>query len=402
MFKQCRVDFVSCPDLVICFLMIGPCPHMAGSSSEPSRRDFLTGRAVQQKLRGVGDDIADAVLESGENRPAPVSRETIRLETQAMACSWCVVMNPGPPRQVMVASDALDTVHGCESRLTVYRDESEIARINREAAAAPQRLDPELSSFLRDCRSLWDATQGAFDPAAGALIRVWRDARRAGRIPDPAEIGEALHCSGMGRVVLDQDASTIEFTSGGVQLDFGAIGKGYAIDRAAEHLHGEEIEDFLIHGGYSSLYASGRHAELEGWPVGIRNPLFTEQRYATILLRQQGMSTSGSNVQYFRYQGRRYGHILDPRSGQPAEGLLSVTVLAESATHADALSTAFYVMGLDNALRYCDDHAEVGAILIPVPARGRLLEPIVRNIPEDRLFFEPSGEVPSDRREGQR
>jgi thiamine biosynthesis lipoprotein len=161
-------------------------------------------------------------------------------------------------------------------------------------------------------------------------------------------------------------------------------------------LNDEEVKSFLIHGGRSSLLACGDHGGHSGWPVGIKNPLFTERRYATVLLKNTGMSTSGSNVQYFRYQGKRYGHQLDPRTGWPAEGLLSVTVITPSATEADALSTALYVMGLERALAFCDEHPEVGAILIPAPSEGRTLQPIVRNLPSDRIFFEDaSGEVAS-------
>ena len=120
----------------------------------------------------------------------------------------------------------------------------------------------------------------------------------------------------------------------------------------------EGIEDFLVHGGQSSLYAAGDHNRQGGWPIGIRNPLFTEQRYATVLLRDSGMSTSGSNIQYFRHGGKRYGHILDPRTGWPAhspetestpdaetvacpDSLLSVTVLTSTAAEADALFDRF-------------------------------------------------------------
>jgi thiamine biosynthesis lipoprotein len=238
---------------------------------------------------------------------------------------------------------------------------------------------------------LWEETLGAFDPASGALIQLWRNARLAGRIPEPAEIEEALTRSGMQRVLLDPQTQSVRYESRGVLLDFAAIGKGHAIDLAAEHLRHEEMDHFLIHGGQSSLRAYGQHAGHAGWPVGIKNPLFTGQRCATVLLCNQGMSTSGSNIQYFRHGGRRYGHLLDPRTGWPAEGLLSVTAIAPSAAAADALSTALYVMGLEPAQRFCDEHPEVGAILVPPPAGGRTLTPIARNIPVDRLFYENPG-----------
>jgi thiamine biosynthesis lipoprotein len=192
----------------------------------------------------------------------------------------------------------------------------------------------------------------------------------------------------MPHVTFDESARTVAFARTGVGFDLGAIGKGHAVDRAVEQLDAHGLTAFLLHGGLSSLFARGGHHGQPGWPVGIKNPLFTEERYATILLRDRGMSTSGSNIQYFRSQGRRYGHILDPRTGWPAEGLLSVTVIAPTAAEADALSTAFYVMGLENALAWCDNHPAIGGILIPHPTQGRRLEPVVRNVPSDVLFFE--------------
>ncbi|QDU41380.1 Thiamine biosynthesis lipoprotein ApbE precursor [Maioricimonas rarisocia] len=354
---------------------------------DPNRRDFLTGRAVRRKVEQAGDALADAIVDAGEHRPVPVGHDTIRLQTRAMACEWSVVMNPGVPREVMAASDALSLVHGLEAQMTVYRDDSELSRLNRTAHESPQSVEPGLLSLLLACDELAEMTGGAFDATSGPLIALWRRCREEGRIPTQDEIDDTREITGMQRVRLDADAGTASYEREGVELNLGAVGKGYAIDRAVEHLRGEEMADFLVHGGYSSLYAAGDHYGQGGWPVGIRNPLFTERRYATLLLADEGMSTSGSNIQYFRYEGKRYGHILDPRTGWPAEGLLSVTVVAPTATEADALSTAFYVMGLEKALEYCDNHRSVGAILIPAPQRGRALEPVVRNIAEDRLFF---------------
>lgn len=353
------------------------------TSPRPSRRDFLTGRAVVKELRQRGEDLADALAEA-----IPRAGDTVRLEARAMGCQWAVVLNPGPPRQVMCGSDALDLVARCEDLLTIYRDDSFIARVNREAAQTAIPLPPELIPFFRTCRDWWTGTDGAFDIAAGSLIQLWKRARQLGNIPSTGEIEEALARAGSQHVQLDEKTGTIAFDRPGVLLDFGAVGKGYAVDLAADHLRREEVSDCLVHGGYSSLYARGSHAGHDGWPVGVRNPLVEGAAYATVLLKDQGLATSGSNVQYFRHEGRRYGHILDPRSGWPASGLLSATVIAPTAAAADALSTALYVMGLDKAIRYCEDHPEIGAILVPPPARGRVLEPVVRNIPADRLFWE--------------
>lgn len=359
------------------------------SSPDSSRREFLTGRAVQKEIRRAGDNLADALAESA-NPSIPQAGDTVRLETRAMGCPWCVVMNPGPPRQVMVATDAFDVVRDVEQMLTIYRNDSEVSLLNERAFAAECGVSQALLHFLKTCRQLTEETEQAFDPASGRLIQLWKQTRLAGRIPTEVEVRQALGKCGMNHIVLDEQRSTVRFECD-LLLDFASIGKGLGIDRAAEHLQREQIDSCLIHGGFSSLYARGEHNGLPGWPIGLKNPLFTEQRYATLLVCNQGLSTSGSNVQYFRYHGKRYGHLLDPRTGWPAEGLLSVTVLAPTAAGADALSTAFYVMGLDKAVQYCDDHPEVGAILVPPPVQGRLLEPIVKNISVERLYVE--GEV---------
>ena len=180
----------------------------------------------------------------------------------------------------------------------------------------------------------------------------------------------------------------VRFLRQGVELNLGGIGKGYALDRAAKMLREHEIDDWLLHGGHSSLLAKGDHHGQGGWPVGIGNPLFTSQRLGTILLREGAMSTSGSNIQYFRHLGRRYGHIVDPRTGWPADALLSVTVLAPTSAQADALSTAFFIMGVEKTRNCCDNLPGVGAILIPFPDQGRRLRPVVLGIPTDVLFWD--------------
>jgi thiamine biosynthesis lipoprotein len=179
----------------------------------------------------------------------------------------------------------------------------------------------------------------------------------------------------------------IEFDRSGVELNLGSIGKGYALDRAAEVLNEHDLTEWLIQGGHSSIVARGEHNGLLGWPVGVRNPLLPQRQLGTILLRDQALATSGTAVQHFRFEGKRYGHIIDPRTGWPADKLLSVTVLAPTAAEADALSTAFFVGGVELAERYCSNHSSVSAILIPPPNGGQRLTPINIGVPEEQIFW---------------
>lgn len=359
------------------------------NSSEPghSRRDFLTGKAVRNQAEYAGAELLSGLAAGDSNRLIPVGGSTVRLATRAMGCDFSVFLNPAPDQRLAPASDALELLHPLEQMMTVYRSDSDLSLINQRAHEQPVDVGRELFGLLLRCRELSIQTFAAFDPTSGPLIRLWKQCRDEQRIPEQTEIDECLRRVGMSHVVFDERLQQIQFDRIGVELNLGAIGKGFALDCCRRHLLEEGIEDFLLHGGHSSITAWGTHAGEPGWPIGLRNPLFTEERYATILLRDRAMSTSGSNIQYFRHAGRRWGHILDPRTGWPADPLLSCSVIAPTAEQADALSTAFFVGGVENAQRYCDNHGEVQALLIPHPQRGRRLEPINCGIPEDVLFL---------------
>jgi thiamine biosynthesis lipoprotein len=176
-------------------------------------------------------------------------------------------------------------------------------------------------------------------------------------------------------VSLDENPLTVAFHKPGLSLNLNSIGKGYALDRMAELLDLHSVDDYLLHGGKSSVLARGRQPghRQRGWIVGLRHPLRPAERLAEFCLANQALSTSGSGTQFFIRRGRRYGHILDPRTGRPAEGLYSATVIAPTAAEADALSTAFYVMGPDAVAAYCAEHRQIAALLVaPADREGEV------------------------------
>jgi thiamine biosynthesis lipoprotein len=217
--------------------------------------------------------------------------------------------------------------------------------INREAAEVPVNVEPWMFELLERSIDLWRATSGAFDITAGPLSEAWGFARREGRMPQPRESAEALSRVGSQWLQLNAETQTIHFARSGVQLNLGAIGKGAALDDASTILTDADIHDFLFHGGQSSVLARGNRAGDEGWTVGLIHPLRPRKRIGEIRLCNRALATSGSGTQFFTHRGRRYGHILDPRTGQPADAMLSATVAAPTAAEADAISTALYVMG---------------------------------------------------------
>jgi len=374
------------------------CYH-AAMKSDPtsSRREFVTGRAIQAEIERAGSRVGDEMLVAAEAvaaaREIPGGGDTVRLGKVAMACDFDVILNPGPASRLEAASAALDLVDRLEDQMSVYRPHSQLSRLNRIAAEQAVEVEPRLFDLLLLARRLAIATDGAFDPTAGPFVALWRTSKQEHRVPKQSEIDALRELIGIDSVSFDAERRTVRFVRPGVELNLNSIGKGYALDRAGEVLAEAAIEDWLLHGGHSSVLARGGHAGHAGWPIAIRNPLFPERPLATILLRDRGMSTSGSGVQYFRHRGKRYGHIIDPRTGWPVEGMLSVTVLAPTAAEADALSTAFFVLGVEKTIACCHNlrgqQRDVAALILPPPTRGRKLEPINCGLPDDQLFFHP-------------
>ena len=349
--------------------------RMAKPSS--NRREFLQGKSAQKAI-SAAVDYSLAAGEPAESDSTPHSYQ-IQLRRQAMACEFAVYLNAGQYADGSeVALRALDLVDELESQLTVYRDTSEVSAINRAAADGPVEVEPRLFDLL--CRSieLFEATEGAFDITAGPLVKLWGFFRRQGRVPAEDDLTATMDRIGSQHVQLDRDARTIQFLKTGVEINLGSIGKGYALDRCDELMREAGINDFLWHGGQSSVWARGTSGEVtgprRGWCIGVADPLNSTRRLAEIWLRDQALATSGAAVQFFRHNGKRYGHILDPRTGWPAEGVFSATVVAPTAAEADALATAFYVLGIDRTAAYCEQHPGVGAVITYPSSTGSKVE----------------------------
>jgi len=270
------------------------------------------------------------------------------------------------PQGTEAALDALDEVDRIERLLSVFRLDSQVQYINLTAHEKPVRLDKELFDFIALCVRLAEETDGAVDITSGCLWKAWGFAKRQGRIPSEEELNHAKDHTGYHLLELDETEQTIRFKKPGIELNFGCVGKGFALDVAAEKLREHAVHRFLFYGGLSSMLASG-----DDWRIGIAHPLRAGQRLREVTLNSVAVSTSGSQKQFFRFGDCRYSHLIDPRSGQPAEGVFSATVLASTATLAELLSTAFFILGAEKAAEYCLRHPEIAAILT-IPAKKAL------------------------------
>lgn len=301
----------------------------------------------------------------------------LRVARRAMACLFEVIFNVGDYREATEwAVESLDLVEQLEARLTVYRESSELIRLNKAAGLGPTRVAPDVMRLLVRAQQLHKSTQAAIDVATGRLVRAWGFLARHGRTPSEEVLAEARAHSGMHLVDLDESASTVAFRRRGLELNLGSIGKGWAIDRSVDLLMRRGVSHVCVHGGHSSVRTIGHRRASDGsqrgWPIGLRHPLRPNRRLATLHLRDKALGTSGSGTQFFVENGRKLGHILDPRTGRPAEGVLSATVVANTAADADALATALYVLG-EEGLPLLAANPEVGGILVlPPDARGGL------------------------------
>ena len=260
-----------------------------------------------------------------------------------------VLLPAHQPDQIETVMEALEMLDEIESRLTVYRPTSEISVVNREASERPHQVSANTFDLLQSAMRWSVRTNGAFDITAGPLIEAWGFTSRSGRKPTPAEIDTALSITGYQHIDLSPDDQTIRFQVPGMSINLGAIGKGYALDQLKQYLLHGGVEHFLIHGGNSSVIAHGNQFEnLDlGWAVGITHPTKPKTRLTGIWLKDSALATSGSGKQFFHHRGRRYGHVIDPRTGWPAGDLMSLTVIMQKATDADACATALFVEGSD-------------------------------------------------------
>jgi thiamine biosynthesis lipoprotein len=330
-----------------------------------NRRDFLHPRHLAQTtgqvLAALADPPASAEAETVAEEPA-----LLRAARRAMATVFEVVLPFGTPDAVAAASAALDEIDRLEDQLTVYRDTSEVSALNRDAGAAAVPVADNLFGLLQLAERLTRETEGAFDVTAGALIKAWGFYRGPRRVPTPLERLTARQRVGMHFVQLDPNQRTVRYLREGLEINLGSIGKGYALDEVGRLLREQwGVTSGLVHGGHSSVLAIGTQPGTErGWAVGVAHP-WEPRRLGVLYLRDRALGTSAATFQHLEYNGRKLGHILDPRTGWPAEGLASVSVTAPTAAEADALATAFFILGVDRARDYCATHPEVGAVLLP-------------------------------------
>ncbi|HEY1948248.1 MAG TPA: FAD:protein FMN transferase [Bryobacteraceae bacterium] len=266
-----------------------------------------------------------------------------------MGTSFTVEMYGPDPTQLARAGDrALDEASRIDHLLSNYLPDSELSRVNRDAARAPVKVSQELFDLLSTCIAVSRESEGTFDITVGPLMKVWGFFKDSGHLPSAKAVKDGLRKVGYQNIELDRANRSVHFKQAGVELDPGGVGKGYAVDRMAAVLRQEGVHSALISGGGSSIFGLGTPpTESRGWPIHINDPRDEKKTAADVYLKDKSLSTSGSYEKFFWADGKVYSHIMDPRSGYPAQGMLAVSVLSSRTLDSEIWAKPYFILGHD-------------------------------------------------------
>jgi thiamine biosynthesis lipoprotein len=260
--------------------------------------------------------------------------------------------------------EAYTEVKRLDDMLSNYKSDSNLAQVNTYAGKGRIKVPSEFIELTERAVYFSNLTDGAFDITVGELVDLWKNSQQKDKMPDERAIKRTVsECVGSKKITLYAREKEIELKSSCLSIDFGGIGKGYAVDRALRILRDKGIENGLINFS-GNIYAIGSPPGEEGWRIAIKHPRMKDEALTFIEVRDMAVSTSGDYERYFEIGGKRFSHIIDPRTGYPVEYVPSVTVIAENATDADALSTAVSVMGKEKSVETLEKLERVGAIIV--------------------------------------
>jgi len=268
-------------------------------------------------------------------------------ETRELMGTFVTITLWAPSRQK--AEDAInaafDRIAYLEHMMSSYRADSEVARVNANAYEREVEVSPELMDVLDLSIQYGRLSGGAFDITMAPLWKLWKSAQRSGIQPDEAAIRSVLPSVGYQNIKLDRKKRTVRFLKPSMEIDLGGIAKGFAVDRALAELRRHGISAALVDAG-GDIATMGSPPDTDGWRVGVRNPSDPGGCLPEVLHFTTGaVCTSGDYERYVEIGGKRFSHIIDPRTGTPVKDMTSVTVIAPDAAAADALATTCSVLG---------------------------------------------------------
>ena len=307
--------------------------------------------------------------------PTHVSSSALHHHAAArmsMACEYAIEAY-GRDAEALppILDEAFDEVDRIDRLMSHYKANSPLSQINQEAAQHPVAVPQELFDFIADAMRYHRESGGTFDITVGPLMKAWGFFRGEGRLPSEGELATARRHVGGAHVTLDPASRTIAFDEAGVELDLGGIAKGYAVDRVVELLKRRGVAAALVSAGGSTIYGLESPPAAAAWTVTLQDPTDSRKTAFSLGLKDRALSVAGSSEKSFEADGVRYSHIMDPRTGRPAQGVLSVAVLTTTGTAGDALDNAFFVLGPEQGRAYLHRlHATEVIFFLPDASHG--------------------------------
>jgi thiamine biosynthesis lipoprotein ApbE/Na+-translocating ferredoxin:NAD+ oxidoreductase RnfG subunit len=318
-----------------------------------------------------------------KGQTVPGTETTITITEARIACCTERHLLMGTIAEITAYGDNIETVRNAinlafseinrlDNLMSTYKEESEMSRVNREATKGPTTCDDELLNIIEDSLRYSALTDGAFDITVGPLMKLWQFRKSKGVNGRPnghaffvsqEELNAVMPAVSYKNIVIFPRKKRISFKNPHTQLDLGGIGKGYAVDRAFDVLKKNGITSACINFG-GNIRVMGSPPGRGGWKIAVQHPRQKDAVLGYLELTNGAISTSGDYEKFLTINGKRYSHIIDPRNGKPVEGMMSVTLLAKTATQADVLSTSVFVMNLKEGLKLIEKLGGIEAILI--------------------------------------
>lgn len=250
-----------------------------------------------------------------------------------------------------------------ENLISDWRPQTQISEVNRNAGIRPVKVDREVFKLTERALHFSRITKGAFDISFAAMDRIWKFDGSMTAMPSREAIKRSVEKIGYQNIVLDEAKSTIFLKKEGMKIGFGALGEGYAADKCREMMIKKGVKAGIVNGS-GDMNSWGRHPSGDAWKIGVTNPINENELFAILPLENEAAVTSGSYEKHVVFNGKRYSHIINPKTGYPAAGLSSVTVLGPSAEFANGLSTSVMVVGKKRGLKLLRSHSQYRGILV--------------------------------------
>lgn len=275
---------------------------------------------------------------------------TVKKTVKLMGSRFNItVVSPSEELGHINIEEAIAEINRIEKMISSWDTNSETYLINKNAGIKPVKVSRELFMLIERCKQISELTDGAFDISYSSMDKIWKFDGSMKEMPTPEKIKKSVEKVGFKKIILNKEKQTIFLREKGMKISFGAIGKGYAADKAKEFLVSRQVAGGIIDAA-GDLSTWGTDVTGKKWIIGIVNPLAKDKIVSWLPILESSVATSGIYEKYVTFRGQRYSHIIDPRTGYPSSGIRQVSIFAKSAEFCDALATAVFIMGKDAGL----------------------------------------------------